>query len=112
MSVEFTMDDMYFALTENGEAVVLVHDSTVIWHTPHSENIGIWLNDQKKNRTMSILNKAEFGTYHVICDLEQINIIEFTEWMKKHDSNSDTKCKHPNPRNPIRKLWKSIQDFR
>ena len=110
MIVEYTTDDRYLALKENDEAVVLVRDSALVWTPPHSANLRDWLN--KKNRSMSILNKAEFGTYHAICDLEQIYIIEFTEWMKKHDSNSDTRCKHPSSRNPIRKLWKSIQNFR
>jgi hypothetical protein len=110
MIVEYTTDDRYLALKENGEAVVLVHDSRLVWTPPHSTNMRRWLN--QKNRSMSILNKAEYGTYHAICDLEQIHIIEFTEWATKHDSNSDMACEEQDSRNPIRKLWKSIQNIR
>lgn len=108
--IEFTSDASYFALIENGEAVVLVRDSVLVWHDPDSENIGRWLIPE--NRSISILNEAEYGTYHAICDLEQIHISKFTEWAIRYDGNSNTNRKKPDSRNPIRKLWKSIQNFR
>ena len=110
MIVEFTSDDRYLALRENGEAVVLVHDSTVIYHDPHSANLRRWL--APSNRGFLMLNKAEYDTYHAICDLEQIHIIEFTKWMKRYDNrNSNTRSPTEGSRNPIQKLWKSIQNI-
>ncbi len=105
-----TADDKYLALKENGVAVVLVHDSSMVWTPPHSANLRDWIN--RKNWSVSILNEAEYGTYHAICDLEQIHITDFTEWMNRYDGNSNTNRKAESPRNPIRKLWKSIQNFR
>lgn len=110
MIIQFTTDDKYLALKENGEAVVLVYDSTVVYTSPHSTNLLNWLNE--KNRSSTILNKAEYDTYHAICDLEQIHIIEFTEWAKRYDSNSNTNSRTTGSTNPIRKRWKSIQNFR
>ena len=108
-AIEFTSDAKYIALSENGSAVVLIHDSTCVWHPPHSQNLFRWLN--YPNRSSKKLNKAEYDTYHAICDLEQVHITKFTEWMNRYDGNSNANSKTSGSRNPIRKLWKSIQNF-
>ncbi len=108
--IGFTTDAKYIALSENGNAVVLMHDSTCVWYPPHSQNLFKWLN--YSNRSSKVLNKAEFDTYYAICDLEKIHITRFTEWANRYDGNSNTRCKEADSRNPIRKLWKSIQNLR
>jgi hypothetical protein len=105
----FTADEKYIALSESGSAVVLIHDSTCVWYPPHSQNLFTWLN--YPNRSSTVLTEAEYGTYHAICNLEQIHITKFSEWANRYDGNSNTNRKEESPRNPIRKLWKSIQNF-
>lgn len=80
----FTSTDVWYAVSEEGKVVVLVHEPNRFIHDPAKGGIL-----QRCRRELKIWNhaevtKEEFETLGAICDLPEIDITEFIEWEKRY----------------------------
>ena len=89
--INFTSPDVWNAVMEDGNVVVLVHEPNRFVYDPTNHGILQRCRREIKLWHYKEVTKVEFETLGAICDLPEIDITEFIDWEKRH-VNGNREC--------------------